>query len=85
MDAQMQFLQLWAVVNQRTFDWIQEAIRVHGNEKAHEMYAKKCESFMLSDAELDALSPEDSFAYWLCILAQMYQDLMWRYGVFDAE
>ncbi len=83
MDPQMQFLMLWAGANQQLFDWIVSARKKHGDEKAHEMWVAKCKNFILPEEELEALDVESDFAYWLCVIAQMYQDLMWRYGVFD--
>ncbi len=83
MDRQMQFVMIWANANQALFEWIVKARKEHGDEKAHEMWVDKCVNFMLPDDKLEALDDENDFAYWICCAAQMYQDLMWRFGVFD--
>jgi len=83
MDKQMQFLHFWAHACHELFNWIVKCREEHGDEKAHAIWVAKCTNFVLPDDKLEALSDEDDFAYWVVVIAQMYMDLMWRFGVFD--
>jgi hypothetical protein len=85
MDRQLEFLQVWASACQPIVTMLFDDIKAMGFEAAHIRFMHRCEDFLKTDHELSVMGEQESFAYWMVVVAHMYIDLMARYGVFDDD
>lgn len=82
MNAQIEFLQIWAAACQPLIDALMARIAEVGLRDASIEYAAAANSFALNNPQISLGNEEKELARDMILVAYAYIDLMGRYGVF---
>jgi hypothetical protein len=85
MDAQLEFLQIWASACQVMADAYVEHLIKDGEEKAWEWWCESNADRMNKMQATPVVNDYDDFARNLVAVGSFYVDLMIRFGVFDGK
>lgn len=85
MDAQMEFLMLWASTCQPMVEWVIENRPKHTREHFYGLWAKKNATWIDENPVDEAWDATELFAHDIVGVAALYVDLMIRWGCFDDD